>query len=117
MRSLVEGLGSRFAALGGDLRTGALVDRIDPAGDEDDRGPGGFAVVTRRRDRLIARQVALNLPLDLAARLLGRGLQGRLGRREANSRAVWSAFTGYLAFDRSAVADDAPLFHQVLRDY
>ena len=111
MRALVEGIGSRFAALGGDLRTATLVDRVEPA------ERGRFAVVTRRRERLIARQVAFNLPLDLAARLLGRGLEGRLGRREAESRAVWSAFTGYVAFDRSAVADDAPLFHQVLRDY
>jgi phytoene dehydrogenase-like protein len=66
---------------------------------------------------LHARQVALNLPLDLAARLLGRNLSGSLGRSEAAARPVWSAFTGYLAFDRSAVPDDSPLFHQVLRDY
>ena len=115
MRALAEGIGSRFATLGGDLRTATLVDRVEPAGAED--GPGNFAVVTRRRDRLIARQVAFNLPLDLAARLLGRGLHGRLGRREAGSRAAWSAFTGYLAFDRSDLADDAPLFHQVLCNY
>ncbi|MCA1684998.1 MAG: NAD(P)/FAD-dependent oxidoreductase, partial [Planctomycetia bacterium] len=117
MGALVEGIGSRFAALGGDLRTATLVDRVEPAGDGEGPGDGFFAVVTRRRQRLIARQLAFNLPLDLAARLLGRGLEGRLGRREAGSRAVWSAFTGYVAFDRSAAADDAPLFHQVLREY
>lgn len=111
MKALAEGLGGRFAALGGDLRTGTLVDRVEAAENE------GFTVVTRHRERLHARQVALNLPLDLAAGLLGRGLEGRTGRREARSRAVWSAFTGYVAFDRSAVPDDAPLFHQVLRDY
>ena len=73
-----------------------------------------FEIMTRRRERLRARQVAFNLPLDLAAGLLGRTLEGRLGRRERSSRAAWSAFTGYVAIDRDAVADDAPLFHQVL---
>ena len=111
MRALVEGIGGRFAALGGDLRTATLVDRVTPTAD------GHFAVETRRRHRLIARQVAFNLPLDLAAALLGRDLDGLLRRRERRSRAVWSAFTGYLAIDRRAVPDDSPLFHQVLQDY
>lgn len=113
MRALAEGIGNRFGALGGDLRTATLVDRVEPSSD----GAGGVAVITRRRQRLTARQVAFNLPLDLAATLLGRDLDGRLGRRERGSRAVWSAFTGYVAIDRSAVPDDTPLFHQVLRDY
>ena len=73
--------------------------------------------MTRRRQRLQARQVAFNLPLDLAAGLLGRALEGRLGRRERQSRAAWSAFTGYVAIDRDAVPDDSPLFHQVLQAY
>lgn len=111
MRALAEGLGSRFADLGGDLRTVTLVDRVEPD------PAGGFTVVTRRRTHLATRQVALNLPLDRAAALLGRGLEGRLGRKEERSRAVWSAFTAYVAFDRAAVADDAPLFHQVLQAY
>lgn len=111
MRALAEGLGGRFAELGGDLRTGTKVDRVEPI------EGGGFAVTTRRRHRLIAQQVAFNLPIDLAASLLGRGLEGRLARREGQSRAAWSAFTGYVAIGRSAVADDGPLFHQVLQDY
>jgi phytoene dehydrogenase-like protein len=61
--------------------------------------------------------VIFNVPLDLAAGLLRRGLEGRLARKERGSRAAWSAFTGYLAIERAAVPDDAPLFHQVLRDY
>jgi phytoene dehydrogenase-like protein len=110
MKALVEGIGERFAALGGDLRTATLVDRVEADPDR----PGEFVVVTRRRARLAARQVALNLPLDLASRLLGQSLDGRLARK---SRAAWSAFTGYVAFDRDAVSDDGPLFHQVLRSY
>lgn len=119
MRALVEGIGQRFAARGGDLRTATLVDRV-----EIEAGPGSpfkaapcFVVVTRRRERLRARQVALNLPLDLAAGLLGRAPEGRLGRLERQSRAAWSACTGYLAIGRSAIDDHAPLFHQVLRTY
>ncbi|QEH34711.1 Phytoene desaturase (lycopene-forming) [Aquisphaera giovannonii] len=120
MKALAEGLGRRFAGQGGDIRTATIVDRVEARTGEDDDAdgpPGGFVVTTRRRDRLSARQVAFNLPLDLAARLLGRSLEGRLARDERKSRAAWSAFTGYLAICRSAIDDDAPLFHQVLRDY
>ncbi|WP_435017619.1 phytoene desaturase family protein [Tundrisphaera sp. TA3] len=111
MKALAEGLGQRFAALGGDLRTATVVDRVVP------RDGGGFAVETRRRHRLEARQVAFNLPLDLASNLLGRPLSGRLKSGESRSRATWSAVTAYVAIERRAVPDDAPLFHQVLRRY
>ena len=111
MRALVEGIGQAFAAQGGDLRTATLVDRVEPTGE------GGFVVTTRRRHRLEARQVAFNLPLDLASNLLKRPIEGHLQRQEEKSRAAWSAFTGYLAIDRRAVPDDSPLFHQVLRSY
>ena len=111
MAALAGGIGARFAALGGDLRLATLVDRVRPA------EGGGFLVETRRRHRLIARQVAFNLPIDLAAALLGRSLEGRLGRSQGKSRAAWSAFTGYLAIDRNVVPDDSPLFHQVLGSY
>jgi phytoene dehydrogenase-like protein len=123
MRALADGIGRRFAELGGDLRTATLVDRVEtiaprPRGDGDDEGSGpGFVVVTRRRHRLLARQVAFNLPLDLAARLLDRPLSGGLARSERRSRAAWSAFTGYLAIGRDAVPDETPLFHQVLQSY
>ncbi len=111
MASLADGIGHRFALMGGDLRTAALVDRVEV--DES----GGFVVITRRKARIRARQVAFDLPLDRAAALLGRSLEGRLGRREAQSRAAWSAVTGYLAIERGAVPDDSPLFHQVLQSY
>ena len=111
MKSLAEGIGERFANLEGDLRTSTLVDRVEVGAN------GGFEVITRRRDRIKTRQIALNLPIDLAAKLLGRSLEGRLGRRREQSRAVWSAFTGYVAFDRQVIPDTAPLFHQVLQSY
>ena len=123
MLALVEGIGRRFADLGGDLRTATLVDRVEvveppeSGRDGDDEAGPGFVVVTRRRHRLHTRQVAFNLPLDLAARLLDRPLAGRVARAERKSRAAWSAFTGYLAIDRAAVPDDTPLFHQVLQSY
>jgi C-3',4' desaturase CrtD len=113
MAALVEGIGQRLAELGGALRTATLVDRIEPAGDH----AGAFVVTTRRRQRFLTRDVVLNLPLDLAARLLGRSLEGTLNRAERKSRAAWSAFTGYLAIDQFAVDRDTPLFHQVLRSY
>ena len=82
MRALAEGIGRRFDELGGDLRTATLVDRVEA----DNRG--GFVVLTRQRDRLRARQVAFNLPLDLAARLLDRPLEGRLARAERKARGL-----------------------------
>ena len=111
MQALAEGIGHAFASRGGDLRTSTLVDRVEPV------DGGGFAVTTRRRGLLRTRQVAFNLPLDLAANLLHRPVDGPLRKDERKSRAAWSAFTGYVAIDRRAVADDSPLFHQVLRDY
>ena len=113
MRALAEGLGERFEALGGTLRRGSIVDRIEPDPDP----AGGFVVTTRRGGPTRARHVAFNLPIDLAVRLLGRDLSGVLGAKERRSRAAWGAFTAYLAFDRGAVADDGPLFHQVLQAY
>ncbi|MFO0908784.1 MAG: NAD(P)/FAD-dependent oxidoreductase [Isosphaeraceae bacterium] len=110
MKALGEGIGSRFAAMGGDLRTASLVDRVEES-------DGGVTVHTRRRERLRARQVVLNLPIDRAAALLGRSLSGRLGRAEQRSQARWSAFTAYLAIDREVVPDTAPLFHHILQDY
>ena len=115
MRALTEGIGQCFATLGGLLRTSTSVDRVDGP---DKPGPGQpVEVWTRRRERFLAREVAFNLPVDRAASLLGRSLQGRLARCERKSRAAWSAFTGYLALDRAAIPDSTPLFHQVLQDY
>jgi C-3',4' desaturase CrtD len=116
MCALAQGLGERFRALGGELRVGTLVERVGPR----DASVGSpFMVRTRRRNLgpIAASQVVFNLPIDLASALLGRSLDGRLGRLESKSRPAWSAFTGYLAIDRHAIPDGGPLFHQVLRDY
>ncbi len=110
MKALAEGIGQRFIELGGELKRGTLVDRVETQAD-------GFTVVTRRRERLPTRQVAFNLPIDLAARLLGRDLSGPLAKDEHKARPAWSAFTAYLAFRRDAIDDNASLFHQVLQDY
>jgi len=117
MRALVEGIGERFAAMGGELRTATIVDGVETLGDRPGETGRGFLVRTRRRETLRARQVALNLPLDLAARLIGQSLDGRLGRAARKSKASWSAFTGYLALERRGVPDQTPLFHHVLREY
>lgn len=115
MRAWVEGLGRRFVELGGELRRATLVDRVEPANTGNGTG-AVWAVTTRRRESWLARHVAFNLPIDLAAALLGRRLEGRLGRMERRSRAVWSAVTGYVVMPRDAVDDETPLFHQVLQD-
>lgn len=111
MRGIAEGIGRRFEEMGGSLHRATLVDRVRADGD------GGFEVITRRRNILKARQVAFNLPIDLAAKLLGRDLSGMLARKGVTSRATWSAFTSYLAIRADAVPEDGPLFYQVLRDY
>lgn len=108
MRALVEGLAGAFSARGGELRTGNLVDRVEP------RLDGGSVVVTRRRARLSARHVAFNTPLDLAVKLLERPLLGDLARRERSSRAAWSAITGYVVLPRERTPERGPLFHHVL---
>ncbi len=120
MKALAEGIGHRFAALGGAIRTGTLVDRVEPIAARS--GPGGFHIVTRRRGHEIhARQVVFNLTLDLAASLLGRsiepgpGYDRSLARSVRKTQAVWSACTAYLAIERQAVPEDTPLFHQVLQ--
>ena len=111
MKALVEGIGRAFSSRGGDLRTATLVDRVEPA------DGAGFVVTTRRRHRLKARQIAFNLPLDLASNLLKRPIEGPIRDHVRKSRATWGAFTAYLAIDRRAVPDDSPLFHQVLQSY
>ncbi|WP_435006434.1 phytoene desaturase family protein [Tundrisphaera lichenicola] len=111
MSALAEGIGRRFSEMGGDLRTGALVDRVEASED------GWFEVVTRRRQHLKTRQVAFNLPIDLAAKLLRRSSESALEASERKSRAAWSAVTAYMAIDRLVIPDKTPLFHQVLRSY
>jgi len=112
MRGLAEGLGRRIRELGGEVSRSTLVDRVTRL------GPDRFEVQTRRRERIETRQVVFDLPIDRALTLLESSESDRmLARAERKSRAVWSACTAYVAIDRRAIPDDAPLFHQVLLDY
>jgi C-3',4' desaturase CrtD len=113
MKALAEGIGEAFSGAGGDLRTATLVDSVRPM----DKGRG-FIVKTRRGHHFQANQVAMNLPLDIAARLLDRDLlKTSLGRKEHRSRAQWSAFTTYAAIEASHISHHKSLFHHVLQDY
>ena len=113
MKAFAEGLGEAFASCGGDLRRATLVDSVRPS----DQGCG-YQVRTRRGAVLHARQVAMNLPLDLCMSLLGSEfVKKRNARLEVRSRAKWSAFTAYAAIDARAVAGHSALFHHVLQDY
>ncbi len=107
----------------GDRRTLRRTRRRPPDGHPGRSGrgrpqTGGFAVVTRRRapaERPPGR-------LQPAARPRRRPARTRARRAPRPSTSDARAppgvrFTGYLAIDRRAVADDSPLFHQVLQDY
>lgn len=112
MRAFAEGLADAFGAGGGDLRRATLVDSVRP-----DTGKM-FQITTRRGETMTAAQVAMNLPLDLCATLLGRdATDTALARSEKRARPAWSAFTAYAAIDAAAVADRPALFHHVLQDY
>lgn len=113
MRALAQGIGQRFEQLGGCLRVATLVERVERLHGR----TAGFRVRTRRGPSIQARQVAFNLPIDRALALLGRTPTPSLARAERKSRAVWSAFTGYLAFRSDAIPSSAPLFNQVLQDH
>jgi len=114
VRAFAEGLGEAFGTAGGDLRRATLVDSVRPAKDTGK----GFQITTRRGETMTAAQVAMNLPLDLCATLLGRDVTDTpLKRFEKRSRPAWSAFTAYAAIDAAAVADRPALFHHVLQDY
>lgn len=112
MKSFAEGLGEAFAGWGGDLHTATIIDSVRKKPD------ATFTVKTRRGQVIHTRQVAFNLPLDLAANLLGPDLSpdATHNRREKRSRARWSAFTAYAAIDASFLAHHRALFHHVLHD-
>lgn len=116
MKAFAEGLGQAFAHWGGDLRTATIVDRVGPA----DTTPENqkFLVTTRRGGTIAARQVALNLPLDLCGKIISPDLLRRnLAPKVKRTAAHWSAFTAYAAIDARAVGHHKALFHHVLQDY
>lgn len=114
MRAFVEGLGEALISAGGHLRRSALVDSVIP----NLGGQPGFRVKTRRGQVFEAGQVAMNLPLDRCATLLGRNeAEEPYERLERRSRPAWSAFTAYASIEADAIADRPALFHHVLQDY
>ncbi|MBI1324622.1 NAD(P)-binding protein [bacterium] len=114
MRAFAEGLGEAFVSSGGNLRRGTLVDSVIP-------NPGsdvGFRIKTRRGQTFETAQIAMNLPLDRCATLLGRDMdESPLERIEKRTRPAWSAFTAYASIEAEAVARHPALFHHVLQDY
>lgn len=117
MKAFAEGLGQTFARWGGDLRTATIVDQVSHA-DNTTPVSDGFIVKTRRGHRIHARQVAMNLPLDLCSKILSPELlQRKLQSKATRSQAKWSAFTAYAALDAAAVTSHKSLYHHVLQDY
>lgn len=112
MKAFAEGLGEAFARSGGDLRTATIVDSVMPLAEG---SQSGYLLKTRRGQEIKARQVAFNLPVDLAAKLLDKSTN--LQKLDYRTRAQWSAFTCYAAIDASFVAGYKALFHHVLQDY
>jgi len=112
MQAFAEGLGQAFADCGGHLQTATIVDSVQKNNDST------YRIKTRRGQLLETRQVAFNLPIDLAARLLGNDLSKipHQARLEKRSRARWSAFTAYAAIDASFLEGQKALFHHVLHD-
>ena len=119
MQALVEGIGQRFAAQGGDLRTATLVDRveIDASSDPGDRHRRRASWWSRAAgsDCTLARSFSIFLSTSRPGCSADRWWAG-LAVASDSRGPPGAAFTGYLAIDRSAVPDDSPLFHQVLLD-
>jgi C-3',4' desaturase CrtD len=114
MKAFAEGIGNAFNDAGGKLHRSTIIDSVDRQAGADQR----FHLTTRRGQTFSARHVAMNLPIDRCAALLGRDSNsGPLKWPEARSRPGWSAFMAYAVVDAEAVATHQALFHHVLQDY
>jgi C-3',4' desaturase CrtD len=109
MKAFAEGLGEALTKWGGELRTATIVDSVTSQ-----NRSKGYLIKTRRGHQIRARQVAFNLPVDLAANLIGQ--TAGLDRLDRRSRAQWSAFTCYAAVESSLFTGHKALFHHVLKD-
>lgn len=117
MKALAEGLGSVFQHSGGELHRATIIDSIRSSPGASASKPI-FVVRTRRGQELHTRHVAMNLPLDLCMKLLGKDLTDKnFHRKTTRSQAKWSAFMAWAAIDAGAIESHNALFHHVLRDF
>lgn len=110
MRGFWQGLIARYRRLGGELRVGCRVERVD--------GQGGDYRVTTRRGVVVAGQVVAAVPATLAARLgprpVGEALAPYLRR---DDDAMGGAAVVFLGVPEAEVAGRAFTHHQLLQDY
>ncbi len=110
MRGFWHDLISRYRQLGGELRVGCPVERID--------GRRGNYRVTTRRGLVAAGQVVVAVPSSLAARLGPQRIAEALGpylHRDAD--AMGGAVVVFLGVPEDEVVGRALTHHQVLHDY
>jgi len=110
MRGFWRVLADRYRELGGELRVGRAVERVE--GRE-----GAFRVVTRK-DALEAGRVVMAVPIASAARIGPPGLaEAVAGYRRRDDEAVGGAVVAYLGVPESEVAGQRFQHHLVLEDY
>jgi phytoene dehydrogenase-like protein len=110
MRGFWKALVARYRGLGGELRVGCPVERID--------GYGGAYRVVARRGEITARQVVTALPVAIAARLGPAPVAERLApyiRRD--EAAQGGAAVVFLGVPEDEVAGQTFTHHQMLYDY
>ncbi|WP_165251302.1 phytoene desaturase family protein [Paludisphaera soli] len=110
MRGFWQGLAARYRELGGELRVGRAVERVE--GRE-----GAFRVVTRK-ETVEAARVVLAVPIPAAARIGPPGLAEAVAPyRRRDDEAVGGAVVAYLGVPESEVAGQVFQHHLVLEDY
>lgn len=103
-----------YRQLGGTLRAGWAVQRVDRIGG----GRDGHFVLRMRRGAIEARQVVSTLPIELTARLAPAEVEAALRpylRREAQAHG--SAIVVFLGVPEAEVAGQPFTHHQLLQDY
>jgi C-3',4' desaturase CrtD len=110
MRGFWRAFTEHYRGLGGQLRVGCRVTRIE-------RREGAFSIITCR-GVFVARQVVAALPIELTARLAPLAAAQRLAqyvRRDAEARG--GAIVIFLGAPEEEVACQAFTHHQLLQDY
>ncbi|AMV40297.1 phytoene desaturase family protein [Planctomyces sp. SH-PL62] len=110
MRGFWQALAGRYRELGGELRVGRAVERVE--GRE-----GAFRVVTRK-ETVEAARLVLAVPIATASRIGPPGLAAALAPyRERDDDAAGGAVVVYLGVPESEVAGQPFQHHLVLEDY